>query len=69
MVVEYKTLLNIIRINPNLTDVAASYVINNKLPGWQEIASVRSKCLYINPIESGYKENVEDILRSNNTIG
>ena len=63
MVVEYKTLLNIIRVQPKLTDVLASYVINNKLPGWQDLAHARSKQLYIEPVE------FEKILRSNNTIG
>jgi hypothetical protein len=63
MVVEYKTLLNIIRVHPKLTDVMASYIINNKLPGWEDLAYARSQYLYIEPLE------FETILRSNNTIG
>jgi hypothetical protein len=62
MPVQYNVLLNLIRRNPELSDVVATYIIGHRLPGWEEIFDVRAQCQCQDPIASGYTEYIEHFL-------
>ena len=58
----YQTLLNFVRRNPEHPGVATSYILRNRLPGWEELKEVKELCADRDPVASGYTEYVEHFL-------
>ena len=63
MVASHKTLLQLVRSDPALTDFAASYVIKHKLQNWEDAEEARSVCQSGDPVETGYWEYMVHVLR------